>query len=184
MSRIGNEPIIVPEKVQVEISKGNLASVKGPKGHLERQLNSEMIIKMDGNVINVSRPTEQKRHKAMHGLTRTLLANMVFGVSTGFKIQQELVGVGYKVANQGQRLEMSLGFSHDIIFVIPDEISLTTETVKGKNPTITLESHDNELLGLVASKIRNLRKPEPYKGKGIRYVNEVVRRKAGKTAAS
>jgi large subunit ribosomal protein L6 len=184
MSRIGKLPIEIPEKVEVEISKGNLVKVKGPKGELQRLLHAEMLIKKEDNTIIIERPTEQKRHKALHGLTRTLLANMVEGVSQGFKIQQELVGVGYKVSNQGQKLEMSLGFSHDIVFMIPNEVKVETETVKGKNPVIRLESFDKELLGLVASKIRALRKPEPYKGKGIKYTGEEIRRKAGKTAAA
>ncbi|MBL6962545.1 MAG: 50S ribosomal protein L6 [Bacteroidetes bacterium] len=183
MSRIGNMPITIPDKVQVDISKGNLVSVKGPKGELQKQIDAEMIIKMKENTINVERPTEQKRHKAMHGLSRSLLFNMVEGVSNGFKIQQEIIGVGYKVSSQGQRLELSLGFSHDIVFVLPQEVQVETETVKGKSPIIRLESPDKELLGLIASKIRALRKPEPYKGKGVKYSGEVIRRKAGKTAA-
>ncbi|MBT3301936.1 MAG: 50S ribosomal protein L6 [Bacteroidetes bacterium] len=184
MSRIGKMPIAIPDKVQVDITKGNLVSVKGPKGEMQRQIDTEMILKIEDNTIFVDRPTEQKRHKAMHGLSRTLVGNMVEGVSNGFKIQQELIGVGYKVSNQGQRLELSLGFSHDVIFVIPDEVKVETETVKGKSPVIRLESCDKELLGLIAAKIRALRKPEPYKGKGIKYTGEEIRRKAGKTAAA
>jgi len=183
MSRIGKQPINIPDKVQVQVSKGNFVNVKGPKGELSRQIDPELKINIDGNTLIIERPTDQKRHRSMHGLSRTLLFNMIEGVSNGFSIKQEIVGVGYKVNNTGQRLELNLGYSHDLVFIIPDEVKVTTETLKGKNPTITLESHDKELLGLIASKIRAYRRPEPYKGKGIKFVNEVVRRKAGKTAA-
>lgn len=183
MSRIGKKPVNIPEGVQVNISKGNLITVKGPKGELSRQFSPEMIFKIEGNNIIVERPTDQKRHRSLHGLSRTLISNMIQGVSTGFTYKQEVVGVGYKVNANGQNLEMSLGYSHDIIMILPDEIKVSTETLKGKNPIITLESHDKELLGLIAARIRALRKPEPYKGKGIRFVNETIRRKAGKTAA-
>lgn len=184
MSRIGKMPITIPDKVQVDVSKGNFVHVKGPKGELQRQIDSEIIIKIEDNTIYVDRPTEQKRHKAMHGLSRSLIFNMVEGVSNGFKIQQELIGVGYKVSNQGQRLELSLGFSHDVVFILPNEVNVETETVKGKSPVIRLESFDKELLGLVGAKIRALRTPEPYKGKGIKYTGEIIRRKAGKTASA
>ncbi|NLJ07042.1 MAG: 50S ribosomal protein L6 [Sphingobacteriales bacterium] len=183
MSRIGKKPVTIPAGVQVNISKGNFITVKGPKGELSRQFSPEMIFKIEGNILTVERPSEQKRHRSLHGLSRTLIANMIHGVSEGFTYQQEVVGVGYKVNSNGQNLEMSLGFSHDVVFILPDEVKVTTETLKGKNPVITLQSHDKELLGLVASKIRALRKPEPYKGKGIKFVNETIRRKAGKTAA-
>jgi len=184
MSRIGKKPIIIPEKVQVDVTKGNYVAIKGPKGNLERQIDPDIKINIEGNTLTVERITNQKRHRSLHGLSRTLINNMIVGVSQGFTIKQEIVGVGYKVNSNGQRLEMSLGFSHDLIFVIPDEVKVVTETLKGKNPTITLESHDKELLGLVASKIRAYRKPEPYKGKGIKFEKEVLRRKAGKTAGN
>lgn len=184
MSRVGNKPIQIPDGVQVMTSKGNLVTVKGQKGELSQQVNPDITIKIENNIIQVERPTEQRRHKALHGLYRALIANMVEGVSKGFKIQQEVVGVGFKANNQGQMLELSIGFSHDVIFVLPKEVKVSTETVKGKNPIITLESYDKQLLGQVAARIRALRKPEPYKGKGIRYVDEVIRRKAGKIAVA
>lgn len=182
MSRIGKVPINIPEKVQIDISKGNLVTVKGPKGEIKQQVDPDLTIRVESNIIYVERPTDQKRHKAMHGLYRTLISNMVEGVSKGFTTKQELVGVGYKVVAVENRLEFALGFSHDIVLVLPDEVKCSAETIKGKNPTVTLESHDKELLGLMAAKIRSLRKPEPYKGKGIKYSGEILRRKAGKTA--
>lgn len=184
MSRIGKAPIIIPKGVQVNVLKNNLVVVKGPNHEMQRHIHPDMIIKINDNILTVERPTEQKRHKALHGLSRTLIANMVEGVSQGFTIKQEVVGVGYKINAQGQNLEMTLGYSHDIVLVMPDEVKVTTETVKGKNPTITLQSHDKELLGLMAAKIRSFRKPEPYKGKGIKYTSENIRRKAGKTASA
>ena len=184
MSRIGNEPINIPDGVQVTVSKGNMVAVKGPIGELLQQIDSAIAVKINDNIINVERPTNQRRHKAMHGLYRALIANMVEGVSTGYKIQQEVVGVGFKANNKGQLLELSIGFSHDIVFRIPDEVKVSTETVKGKNPIITLESHDKQLIGQVAARIRALRKPEPYKGKGIKFVGEEIRRKAGKIAVA
>ena len=183
MSRIGKAPITIPSGVTIDVSKGNEVKVKGPKGELTQQIDREMEIKVDEKEVEVVRPTEQKRHKSMHGLSRTLISNMIVGVTEGYKQQLEVVGVGYKISDSGQKLEMSLGFSHDIVFVIPDEVKVTTETVKGKNPLITLESHNKELLGQIVAKIRQMRKPEPYKGKGIKYVGEYIRRKAGKTAA-
>lgn len=184
MSRIGKSPIQIPDNVQVVVSKGNLVTVKGPRGELMQQVNLDIKVNIDNNIITVERPTDQRRHKALHGLYRALIANMVEGVTEGFKIQQEVVGVGFKASNQGQLLELSIGFSHDIIFIIPDEVKVSTEIVKGKNPVITLESHDKQLLGQVAARIRELRKPEPYKGKGILYVGEKIRRKAGKIAVA
>jgi large subunit ribosomal protein L6 len=183
MSRIGKMPIIIPDKVQVDVSKGNFVTVVGPKGKMSRQLDPELSIKVEGNIISVDRPNDQRRHRSMHGLTRSLINNMVVGVSEGYTIEQELVGVGYKANALDNRLELAIGYSHDIIFIMPDEVTVTTETLKGKNPKIILHSHDKELVGLIAAKIRAFRKPEPYKGKGIKYVGETLRRKAGKTAA-
>lgn len=182
MSRIGNAPINLPGGVTVTVSDKNVVTVKGKIGELTQKVDSDISISVDGGVLTVKRPTEQKRHKAMHGLYRSLIANMVKGVSEGFKIELELVGVGYRASNQGQLLDLSIGYSHPIMIVLPKEVKLSTITEKGKNPTIVLESHDKQLIGQVAAKIRSLRKPEPYKGKGIKYANEILRRKAGKTA--
>ncbi len=182
MSRIGKMPITLPQGVSVDVASNNMVTVKGPKGKLQQRVDPEMIVKMeDGNLI-VDRPSEQKRHRALHGLYRSLLANMVKGVSDGFTLKQELVGIGYKAVATGQLLDLTIGYSHEILFELPSEISVSTLTEKGKNPIITLEGIDKQLLGQVAAKIRSLRAPEPYKGKGIRFVGEVVRRKAGKTA--
>ncbi len=183
MSRIGKAPIPVPQGVEVTVSKGNLVTVKGPKGTLTQQVDPDLTIEIADGEIRVKRPTESKRHRSMHGLYRSLLANMVEGVSKGFVKELELVGVGYRVSNTGQLLELTLGYSHPIYFVLPDEVKVETKMEKGKNPYIRLESHDKQLVGQVAAKIRSFRKPEPYKGKGIRYVGEEIRRKAGKTAA-
>lgn len=182
MSRVGKAPVNIPSGVEVSVDAANIITVKGPKGTLSRKVDSDLTVKVENNQVIVDRPTEQKRHKAIHGLFRALINNMVVGVSEGYKVQQELVGVGFKASNQGQILDLSLGFSHGILMEIPKEVSITTETVKGKNPLITLESIDKQLIGQVAAKIRSLRKPEPYKGKGIRFVGEIVRRKAGKAA--
>lgn len=182
MSRIGKAPITIPAGVEIKVDANNIVTVKGPKGELTQKVDSDLTINIENGVLTLARPTEQKRHKAMHGLYRSLLANMVVGVNEGYKLQQELVGVGFKATNQGQILDLSLGYSHGILMQIPSEVSVTTETVKGKNPTITLESADKQLIGQVAAKIRSLRKPEPYKGKGIRFVGEIVRKKAGKSA--
>lgn len=182
MSRIGNAPISMPAGVSIDVSNGNLVTVKGPKGELKQQIDPDLEVGIDDGVISVKRPTEQKRHKAMHGLYRSLLANMVTGVSTGYTKELELVGVGYRVNNKGQLLELTVGYSHPIYFAIPDEVKLETKMEKGNNPAIILTSHDNQLLGQIASKIRAFRKPEPYKGKGIKYKDEYIRRKAGKTA--
>lgn len=182
MSRIGKKPINIPGGVTVDVSAHGTVTVKGPKGTLTQDVNPDIQVKVEGSEIVVSRPTESKRHKSLHGLYRALINNMVIGVSEGYKKDLELVGVGYKASNQGQVLELSLGYSHSIFMALPNEISLKTETPKGKNPLITLEGIDKELIGQVAAKIRSLRKVEPYKGKGVRFVGEQVRRKAGKTA--
>jgi len=184
MSRIGKLPISIPKGVEVKVSDKNLVTVKGPKGTLEQQVNPDIKVKIENDTIELERPTEQKRHKALHGLYRALIANMVHGVSDGFKIVQELVGVGYKAVAKGQMLELSLGYSHNIVLVLPEEIKVETVTERGKNPTITLTSIDKQLLGQIAAKIRSLRKPEPYKGKGIKFQGEEIKRKAGKAAAS
>ncbi len=183
MSRIGNEPIEIKEGVSIEVSSKNLVSVKGPKGDLTRSISTEMDIKIEDGVLTVKRPTEQKRHKALHGLSRALIYNMVEGVTDGYKKELELVGVGYKATAQNNVLDLSLGYSHNIMMMIPTELKVTAVTAKGKNPLVTLEGIDKELIGEVAAKIRELRKVEPYKGKGIRFVGEDIRRKAGKTAA-
>lgn len=182
MSRIGKAPISLPKGVEINISKGNFITVKGPKGELQQQIDPDLTVEIEDGVMTLKRPTEQQRHRAMHGLYRALLNNMVTGVSEGFVRELELVGVGYRVTNTGQLLELTLGYSHPILFVLPDEVKVTTAMEKGKNPYIRLESFDKQLLGQVAAKIRSFRKPEPYKGKGVRYANEQIRRKAGKTA--
>lgn len=183
MSRIGNKPIDIAQGVTIEVSDKNLVTVKGPKGTLRQQVDQDITLALEDGTLTVKRPTDQKRHKAMHGLYRALINNMVDGVSKGYKMELELVGVGYKASVQDKILELSLGHSHSIFFQIPEELSVSAETQKGKNPTIVLEGIDKQLIGHVAAKIRSLRKVEPYKGKGVRFVGEVIRRKAGKTAA-
>jgi large subunit ribosomal protein L6 len=183
MSRIGKKPIVLPKGVEVSIAKNNLVTVKGPKGTLTQQVDADLILSLEDGILNVERPTEQKRHKAMHGLFRSLIANAVTGVSEGYKSDLELVGVGFKAAVNGKILDLALGYSHTIVMVMPDEVKASALTEKGKNPIVTLESIDKQLLGQVTAKIRSLRKVEPYKGKGVRFVGEVVRRKAGKTSA-
>lgn len=183
MSRIGKLPITIPAGVTVSVSEKNVVTVKGPKGELTRPVDTDMKVAIDENILTVIRPTESKRHRALHGLYRSLIQNMVIGVTEGYTLQQELVGVGYRANANGQLLELSLGYSHEIVIEVPAEVSLKTETLKGKNPVITLHSNDKELIGQVAAKIRGLRKPEPYKGKGVRFVGEVLRRKAGKSAS-
>jgi large subunit ribosomal protein L6 len=182
MSRIGKKPITLPSGVSITVDNENIVTVKGPKGTLTQKIDSDISVVVEGSELKVERPTEQKRHKALHGLYRALINNMVVGVSTGYKISMELVGVGYKAVNNGNVLDLTLGYSHNVYVVVPEEIAVTTAMEKGKNPLITLEGTDKQLIGLVASKIRSLRKVEPYKGKGIRFVGEVIRRKAGKTA--
>lgn len=183
MSRIGILPIDIPQGVSFEVNSSNLVTVKGPKGVLDQQVDPDIKVELVENQVIVSRPTEQKRHKAMHGLYRSLIFNMVKGVSEGYEIKQELVGVGYRAEAKGQILEISVGYSHDIHFRIPDEVHVEAITERRANPIITLTSADKQLVGQVAAKIRSLRKPEPYKGKGIKFVGEVLRRKAGKSAS-
>ena len=183
MSRIGKAPITLPAKVTVSVSAGNLVTVKGPKGELHQAVDQDIKVKIDGDTVTIERPTEQKRHKALHGTYRALIANMVTGVSTGCTAVLELVGVGYRATVTGQVLELALGFSHPVVFVLPTEIKATAAQEKGQNPKVTLTSVDKELLGLVCAKIRAQRKPEPYKGKGIKFEGEILRRKACKAAA-
>jgi large subunit ribosomal protein L6 len=183
MSRVGKLPITVPDGVQITISKENLVTVKGKLGELSQAVHPEIKMELNEGTLLVTRPSDERHHRSMHGLYRALLANMVKGVSEGFTVRQELVGVGYKAQATGQVLELTLGYSHYIILELPNEISVETLTERGKNPIITMKSYDKQLLGQVAAKIRSYRKPEPYKGKGIRFVGEELRRKAGKAAA-
>ena len=182
MSRIGKAPISIPAGVTVTVSDTNLVTVSGPKGTLTQDVDTDIKIVQEGDILTVVRPSEQKRHKALHGLYRSLIFNMVVGVTEGYKVEQELVGVGYRASNSGQLLELILGFSHPVYFYVPDEVKVETEMKKGKNPIVRLESTDKQLIGQVAAKIRAFRKPEPYKGKGIKFVGEEIRRKAGKSA--
>ena len=183
MSRVGKAPIAIPAGVTVTVSGDNVVSVKGPKGELFQAVDKDITIAQEDGQLTVQRPSEQKRHKALHGLYRALINNMVVGVTAGYKIEQELVGVGYRATNVGNTLDLVLGFSHHYVFELPKEIKVSTTAEKGKNPTIILESNDKQLIGQVAAKIRSLRAPEPYKGKGIKFVGEVLRRKAGKSAS-
>ena len=183
MSRIGKLPIALPQGVELTVSPENVVTVKGPKGTLTQDVDPDMIVKVEDGQILVQRPTEQKRHKALHGLYRSLINNMVIGVTQGYKVTQELVGVGYRATNTGNTLDLVLGYSHHFVFELPVEIKVTTTADKGQNPTIILESIDKQLIGQVAAKIRSVRAPEPYKGKGIKFAGEVLRRKAGKSAA-
>ncbi|MBQ1883212.1 MAG: 50S ribosomal protein L6 [Bacteroidales bacterium] len=184
MSRIGKIPVSLPQGVSVSVDN-NVVKVKGPKGELCQKVDPDMEVSVEGGVLTVKRPTDQPRHRAMHGLYRALIHNMVVGVSEGFQTSQELVGVGYRVEAAGQLLKFSLGYSHDIYLQLPDEVTAEVPQVKkGANPILILKSSDKQLLGMVAAKIRSLRKPEPYKGKGIKFTGEVLRRKAGKTAAA
>ncbi len=182
MSRIGKLPVAIPSGVQVSVAE-SVVTVKGPKGTLTQSIAEGVTVEMEGSNVVLTRASEQKRHKALHGLYRSLISNMVKGVSQGYKIEQELVGVGYRASNQGQILDLVLGHSHHVVFELPIEIKVATKTERGSNPTIILESHDKQLVGQVAAKIRSLRAPEPYKGKGIKFTGEVLRRKAGKSAA-
>ncbi len=185
MSRIGKLPVSLPQGVTVKVEDGNVVKVKGPLGEMSQKVDADIKVTVEGGVVHVERPTDQPRHRSMHGLYRALIHNMVVGVSTGYTVKQELVGVGFRVEVKGQILEMSLGFSHDIHFQLPAEVKAEAEPVKkGANPVLALKSYDKQLLGMVAAKIRSLRKPEPYKGKGIKFVGEQLRRKAGKSASA
>jgi len=182
MSRIGKAPVSVPSGVTVSVGNDNIVTVKGPKGELKQPIDRDIKVDVTDGQINFVRPTDQIRHRALHGLSRALVSNLVKGVTDGYSKKLELIGVGFKAANQGNVLDLALGYSHNIIFEIPKELKVATAQEKGQNPTITLEGIDRQLIGQVAAKIRGLRKPEPYKGKGVRYVGEVVRKKAGKAA--
>ena len=184
MSRIGKKPVSLPAGVSVEVTKENVVKVKGPKGELTQQVDPAITVSVEGTEIVLSRPTDQKRHKALHGLYRALIHNMVVGVSEGWKVQQELIGVGYKAEVEGQVLKLSLGYSHDVHFCMPHQIKVEAQTERRGNPIVTMVSPDRQLLGMVAAKLRSLRPPEPYRGKGIRFVGEVTRRKAGKSAGA
>ena len=183
MSRVGLSPIEIPAGVTIDISKGNLVTVKGPKGELSEQISPDLSINIEDSTLSVARPSNAPRHRSLHGLSRALINNMVVGVTDGYEKTMELVGVGYRVSNTGNLLELILGYSHPIYFYVPDEVKVETKTEKGKNPMVILSSNDKQLLGQVCAKIRAFRKPEPYKGKGVRFLGEQIRRKAGKTAA-
>ena len=182
MSRIGKLPITLPAGVNVTVGENNLITLKGPKGELQQQIKPNMKVSVDNGVLTVERPNDEKENRAMHGLYRSLLNNMAIGVSEGFRKELELLGVGYRVSNNGQVLELSLGYTHSIFLQLPEEIKVETKMERNKNPLILLESCDKQLLGQVCAKIRSFRKPEPYKGKGIKFVGEQLRRKSGKTA--
>jgi large subunit ribosomal protein L6 len=182
MSRIGKNPVVIPQGVTITVGKDNVVTVKGPKGELKESIDRDITVEVKDGQVTFNRPTDQGRHRAMHGLYRSLVSNMVKGVTEGFEKKLELVGVGYKAANQGNLLDLALGYSHNIVIEVPNELKVATAQEKGQNPTITLTGIDKQLLGAVAAKIRSLRKPEPYKGKGVKYVGEYIRRKAGKAA--
>jgi large subunit ribosomal protein L6 len=182
MSRIGKKPVLIPKGITVNVSSDNVVTVKGPKGELKQTIDRDITVVVKENQIELSRPTDQIRHRSLHGLYRSLMSNMVKGVTDGYKKQLELIGVGFKASNQGNLLDLALGYSHNIIFEVPKELKVATAQEKGENPKIVLEGSDKQLIGQVAAKIRGLRKPEPYKGKGVRYTGEVVRKKAGKAA--
>lgn len=181
MSRIGKLPIQIPAGVTVTLNE-NVVTVKGPKGELSQEINPDITVSIEDGVVTLTRPSDEKTHRALHGLYRALINNMVVGVSQGYRKELELVGVGYRASNNGQILELSLGFSHNIYVQLPSEIRLETKSERNKNPLIILESADKQLIGQVCAKIRSFRKPEPYKGKGIRFVGEEIRRKSGKSA--
>lgn len=182
MSRIGRKPISVPNGVTVTVGKDNVVTVKGAKGELKQLLDRDIVVEVKDNQVVLGRPTNQIRHRALHGLYRSLLSNLIKGVTEGYERKLELIGVGFKATNAGNVLDLSLGYSHNIIFEVPKELKVATAQEKGQNPMITLDGIDKQLIGQVAAKLRSLRKPEPYKGKGVRYVGEVVRKKAGKAA--
>jgi large subunit ribosomal protein L6 len=182
MSRIGKSPISIPAGVSIDVEDGNLVKVKGPKGELSQKIHQDLKVTIEDSTLKVERPTDEQQHKEVHGLYRTLINNMVVGVSQGYTKELELVGVGYRTSNTGNLLEVIVGYSHPILFAVPDEVTVETKTEKGSNPKIILQSADKQLLGQIAAKIRSFRKPEPYKGKGIKYSGEIIRRKAGKTA--
>lgn len=182
MSRIGKQPVIVPGGVTVTVTKENVMTVKGPKGELKQTIDRDITVEVKDGQVNFTRPTDQIRHRALHGLYRSITSNLVKGVTEGYVRKLELIGVGFKAASQGNVVDLALGYSHNIIFEIPKELKVSTAQEKGQNPIITLEGIDKQLIGQVAAKLRGLRKPEPYKGKGVRYVGEVVRKKAGKAA--
>lgn len=183
MSRIGKKPITITDNVTVTIGDDNVITVKGPKGEMTQQIKGDFKLEVNEGELTIQRPSDSINDRSLHGLYRSLINNMVEGVTEGFKLELDLVGVGYRAAVTGQQLDMALGFSHNVIFELPAEVKATAEMQKGKPPRVVLESMDKQLVGQVAAKIRSLRKPEPYKGKGIKFVGEVVRRKAGKTAA-
>lgn len=183
MSRIGYLPVELPEKVNVTVNKDNLVSVKGPLGELFQKIDPRIGVKIEDNQVTLTRNSDDNQNKALHGLYRSLINNMVHGVSNGYEIKQELVGVGYRAEAKGQILELSLGYSHDIHFAIPPEVEVEAVTERRRNPVITLKSVDKQLIGQVAAKIRSFRKPEPYKGKGVKFVGEQLRKKAGKSAS-
>ena len=182
MSRIGKKPVEIPAGVTISVNADNMVTVKGPKGELKETIDRDIKIEIKDGIANVVRPTDQIRHRAMHGLYRSLISNMVKGVTEGYTKKLELVGVGYKASSQGNLLDMALGYSHNIVFEIPKELKVSTSQEKGQNPMISFESIDKQLIGQVCAKIRSLRKPEPYKGKGVKFAGEVLRRKAGKAA--
>ena len=185
MSRIGKLPVHLPAGVTVTVDNGNVVKVKGPLGELSQKVDADITVTVEGDVIKVTRPTDQPRHRSMHGLYRALIHNMVVGVSEGFTTRQELIGVGFRVEVKGQLVVMNLGYSHDIYFELPKEVKgEAPEVKKGQNPVLVLKSYDKQLLGMVAAKVRSMRKPEPYKGKGIKFVGEQLRRKAGKSASA
>jgi large subunit ribosomal protein L6 len=182
MSRIGKKAVTIPEGVTITVGKDNVVTVKGKKGELKQSVDRDITVEVKDGHVSFARPTDQIRHRALHGLYRSIISNLVKGVTDGYERKLELIGVGFKAANQGNVLDLSLGYSHNIIFEIPKELKVATAQEKGQNPVITLEGIDKQLIGQVAAKLRSLRKPEPYKGKGVRYVGEIVRKKAGKAA--
>lgn len=182
MSRIGKQPVVIPAGVTISVNSENVVTVKGPKGELKESIDRDITVEVKDSEVIFTRPTDQIRHRAMHGLYRALVGNLVKGVTDGYKKELELVGVGYKASNTGNVLDLALGYSHNIVFEVPQEIKVATATEKGQNPKIVLEGIDKQLIGQVAAKLRSLRKPEPYKGKGVKYAGEILRRKAGKAA--